>query len=488
VNAHSRVRASSPARARGWFRQALVFAWSAEPRTRISGRAVRADICLAAAATVAALATVKFGSSASSEAHRLVFPAGDGTYIPKPALPGSPPPVPWTAFTAAVVTTAPLAARRLAPLATFWAILAATVATSRYGTAVTFAAAVLAAYSAVVYSRSRGLALLSLPVAGVIVSAAFQDTTPPLPGRATALVVLVAIMIVGNAARVWKQRARDSQARIGHLQAEHEAQTLHAVELERARIASELHDVVTHNVSVMVVQAGAARQVLVGSPDEARAALLAVEASGRTAMTELRHLLGLLAPSGGPQAVTAAGETDTGALRPQPGLDRLRPLIGRVAAAGLPVQLRVSGSPRTLPPGLDLAAYRVIQEALTNVMKHAALARTTVRLDYRPGELVIEVADDGPPVPAAAAANRGGAPADPDAAPANASAGPGGGRGLLGLRERVALYGGEFDAGRRPGGGWLVRARLCDNPLPAEAVGPRPADPARPAPLAAPRR
>jgi signal transduction histidine kinase len=436
---------------------------------------------------VAALVTVKFGSSASSEAHRLVFPAGDGNYIPKSALQGSPPPVPWTAFTAAVVTTAPLAARRLAPLATFWAILAATVATSRYGTAVTFAAAVLAAYGAVVYSRFRGLALLSLPVAGVIVSAAFKDTAPPLPGRATALVVLVAIMIVGNAARVWKQRARDSQARIGHLQAEHEAQTRRAVELERARIASELHDVVTHNVSVMVVQAGAARQVLAGSPGEARAALLAVEASGRTAMTELRHLLGLLAPSGGPEAVTA-GEADTGALRPQPGLDRLRPLIDRVAAAGLPVQLRVSGSPRTLPPGLDLAAYRVVQEALTNVMKHARQATATVSLGYSRGELVIEVADDGQPVPAAAAANRGPAPANPDATPAHPSAGPGTGRGLLGLRERVALYGGEFDAGRRPGGGWRVRARLCDSPLPAEAAGPRPADPARPAPLAAPRR
>jgi hypothetical protein len=179
VNAR-RVRASTTPHVRGRFRQALRFAWSAEPRTPVCGRAVRADICLAAVATVAALATVKFGSSASSEvAHKLVFPAGDGLYMPNPALPGSPPPVPWTAFAAAVVTTASLAARRLAPLATFWVVLAAAVAARDYGTAVSFAAAVLAAYSAVTYSRFRGLALLSLPLAGVIVSAAFEDTAPP---------------------------------------------------------------------------------------------------------------------------------------------------------------------------------------------------------------------------------------------------------------------------------------------------------------------
>jgi len=161
---------------------------------------------------------------------------------------------------------------------------------------------------------------------------------------------------------------------------------------------------------------------------------------------------------------------DAASLQPQPGLDQLRPLIDRVAAAGLPVELRISGSPRVLPPGLDLAAYRVVQEALTNVMKHTRHAKTMVRLDYGPEELVIEVTDDGPPV--TAAANRGAVPA-----PADAGTGTGTGRGLLGLRERVALYGGEFDAGQRPGGGWRVRARLRDNPLPTG-----------PAQLAAPQR
>jgi len=198
---------------------------------------------------------------------------------------------------------------------------------------------------------------------------------------------------------------------------------------------------------VMVVQAGAARRVLAASPGEATAALLAVEASGRAAMIELQHLLGLLSPVDGMQPPGAE------LLRPQPGLDRLQPLIDRVAAAGLPVELTVSGGPRALPPGLDLACYRVVQEALTNVMKHAGLARTAVRLDYRPDELIIDVSDDGPAVTARA----------------------GDGRGLLGLRERVSMYGGEFDAGPRPAGGWRVTARLPLDPQPADGADAGPA-------------
>jgi signal transduction histidine kinase len=213
--------------------------------------------------------------------------------------------------------------------------------------------------------------------------------------------------------------------------------------------------VVTHNVSVMIVQAGAARQVLAADPAEATAALLAVESSGRAAMTELRHLLGLLSPPTGTgeepgQGAGAADGAEAGQdLSPQPGLGRLRPLIDRVAAAGLPVGLQVAGEPRVLPPGLDLAAYRAIQEALTNVIKHAGKSRTLVRLDYREADLVVEVADAGRPI----------------AAPGPAAAGvPGSGRGLLGLRERMALYGGDLDAGPAPGGGWLVRARLPVDP------------------------
>ena len=171
-------------------------------------------------------------------------------------------------------------------------------------------------------------------------------------------------MAVALAMRTWRQRAGDSAARLRQAEAEHEAETRRAVEAERARIASELHDVVTHNVSVMVVQAGAARRVLGSSSEQAPEAqiaieaLLAVEASGRTAMGELRHLLGLLAPSGG----------DNAALVPQPDVGQVRSLVERVRLAGLPVELTITEA-RALPPGVALAAYRVVQEGLTNVIK-----------------------------------------------------------------------------------------------------------------------
>jgi len=228
----------------------------------------------------------------------------------------------------------------------------------------------------------------------------------------------------------------------------------------------------------MVVQAGAARRVLDSSPDDAREALLAVEASGRTAMTELRNLLGLLAPSGEaesgtPEAAGAAqapvpGDAGDAVLTPQPGAARIPALLARLCAAGMPVELSVdapAGTPPTLPPGIDLAAFRVVQEGLTNVMKHAGPARTLVRLEYRPRDLFITVSDDGPPPGSAPAAATG-----PRAAP-----GPGSGaRGLIGLRERIAVYGGELDAGPRPGGGWRLAAKIPldlvagDLPAPAE--------------------
>ena len=277
-----------------------------------------------------------------------------------------------------------------------------------------------------------------------------HGTMPQLQDSSATLLLLGPILVAGNAMHVWRRQAGDSQARLHRLQAEHEAATRRALDLERARIASELHDVVTHNVSVMIVQAGAARQVLAAAPDQATSAMLAVEASGRAAMTELRNLLGLLGPPGAadepaPGDCAGAGQE----LRPQPGLGQLRSLVDGVAAAGLPVDLHVGELPPGLPPGLDLAAFRVVQEALTNVIKHAGKPRTSVSVDCRDGDLVVAVADSGRPAGAAA----GAAPAI-----------PGAGRGLLGLCERVAMYGGELEAGPRPDGGWLVRARIPADP------------------------
>ncbi|MEU9627210.1 histidine kinase [Streptomyces luteogriseus] len=231
------------------------------------------------------------------------------------------------------------------------------------------------------------------------------------------------------------------------LERERESAARTAVEAERARIAAELHDIVSHNVSLMVVQAGAAREVLATMPDEAEAALSAVESAGRTAMTELRHLLGLLAP-----AQSGDDEPYGQDLAPQPSLSRLSPLIDRIAFAGLPVEVRISGEPRPLPTGIDVTGYRIIQEALTNALKHADGTKAEVTVRYAEHYLRVEVLNSGPSVLTGDAVG-------PRSRPAAGRA-HGAGRGLLGLRERVAVYGGDLDARRRLGGGYRVRARI----------------------------
>ncbi|MGA8117608.1 MAG: histidine kinase [Actinocatenispora sp.] len=222
------------------------------------------------------------------------------------------------------------------------------------------------------------------------------------------------------------------------LEREREAAARTAVEAEHVRIARDLHDIVSHNVSVMIIQTGAAREVLAGNPagtEEAVRALHAVEGAGRDTMTELRHLLGVLAP--------AQDGTDEADLAPQPSMRQLGSLVDRIAFAGLPVEVRISGEPRALPAGVDVAAYRIVQEALTNALKHGTAGRAEVAVRYTDRHLRVEVLSDAPgPVPA-----RG-------------ERGAGTGRGLLGLRERVALYGGDLDARRRLGGGYRVRARI----------------------------
>ena len=466
------------------------FLWQADQPPVASPAARAADVAIAAAAMIASLVIVivqaRIGSRGLSILIARPGPKGGEVLIGPPAAGSWPPP---GILVCAVLTTAPLAFRRIYPITAFCVILAAVIGSSGHGTTITFAAAIFAAYSAVVYSPYRRAALLSVLAGAVIVTAAYPNTTPPVPERYTALLILLPTVSVAMAMRTWRRRAGESAERLRRAQAEHEAETRRAVELERARIASEMHDVVTHNVSVMVVQAGAARRVLDSSPGEAREALLAVEASGRTAMTELRHLLGLLAPSGdaepGPAAVAAqqapagAGEA---ALTPQPGVARIPALLARVRGAGMPVELSVdtppetsgvSGVPRALPPGIDLAAFRVVQEGLTNVLKHAGPAPTTVRLEYRPRDLLVTVSDDGPPPGSAPAAAAGPGAAGPGTAGPARAAGPGpGGRGLIGLRERIAVYGGELDAGPRPGGGWRLAARIPLEPAAGELPFP----------------
>ena len=440
---------ASSGRPPGPARRLADYLWQPDEQPAVPAASRAADAILAVVATlVAVLAVIQQFRTAGTSIVFPIRPGVQGIRI------GAPPPQfpPAGTLLAAALTTAPLAYRRTYPIMSFCVVLGAVIASSGHTTTITFAAAILAAYSAVAYSPYRRAALLTVLAAAVVVTAAYPDTTPPVPERFSAMLILLPTVAVGVAIRVWRRRASESAERLRQAQAEHDAQTRRAVALERARIAAEMHDVVTHNVSVMVVQAGAARRVLDSAPQDARAALLAVEASGRTAMTELRHLLGLLAPAAG-GAEEAAVSADDATLTPQPGLDRIPALVARVREAGMPVELSVEAAGRTsrdLPGGIDLAAFRVVQEALTNVMKHAGSARTTVCLEYRPRDLLITVSNDEP-VP-------GHAP------------GPQGGRGLIGLRERIALYGGELDAGPRPGGGWRLVAGIPLDPAAGDVV------------------
>jgi signal transduction histidine kinase len=437
---------------RALLRRVGAFITAADPKQPVSRRDVVMDVTLAATATVAVLATMAQPSG-------LLLPvqagAGGGTYLTPAAGIGP------AAMALAALTTAPLALRRIRPLTAFWLTVLAAASSPHYAAnVVTLAAVVLAAYSALAYSRFSRAAIVSMPASGWLDAIYLHNhSVSSLPHMGTALLVLLLVVMAALTVSQWRRRAAESRERLLQVQAEQEAATNAAVEQERARIAAELHDVVTHNVSVMIVQAGAARQVLGESPDQARAALLAVESSGRAAMAELRHLLGLLSPHD-PAGETAARQPGADPeLRPQPGLARLVALVDRVRAAGLPVELDVSGLPPALPPGLEVAAYRIVQEALTNVIKHAGKPRTSVRAGCQAGQLVIEVADAGRTMAVIG--------------PVGASL-PGSGRGLVGMRERAALYGGELQAGPRPGGGWLVTARIPVDPGVLELASQQP--------------
>ena len=235
--------------------------------------------------------------------------------------------------------------------------------------------------------------------------------------------------------------ARERQAYIGTVEERaalaertREAEAQRAVAEERERIAREMHDVVTHHVSVIVIQAGAAERALERRPEDARGAVAAIAKTGRQALADMRTMLGILGP------VRGRASDGSDAPEPMPGLDRLGELIESVRAAGLPVELSVSGERRQLHPGVELSAYRIIQEALTNTLKHAHGGRSHVTVRYGPADLELRVDDEG-----------GSGSRDIAAA--------GHGRGLIGMRERVAMFGGDFEAGPSPTG-FRVAARL----------------------------
>jgi signal transduction histidine kinase len=226
--------------------------------------------------------------------------------------------------------------------------------------------------------------------------------------------------------RQFKQAA-EAKERAARAEREREERARLAVAEERARIARELHDVVGHSVSVMTVQAAGVRRLLRPEQEREREALLIVERTGREALAEMRRMVGVLRrPEEAP------------ALAPQPSLEHLDRLVEQARDAGLPVELRIEGEARELPAGVDLTAYRLVQEGLTNALKHARATRAEVRVDYRDGEIEVTVSDNGTGV----------------------GNGDASGHGLVGMRERVSVYGGELQAGPQPGGGYRLRATL----------------------------
>jgi signal transduction histidine kinase len=340
---------------------------------------------------------------------------------------------PWFAVPAVTLVLLPLLGRRRYPFAapaTVWLVGAALSFVD--GRLVVFTTAAMAAGMAASFllGNLRDAVQARIGLAVVLSGAAIIVYNDPkhTPGEFLFIPVLFAIAwLAGFALRERATQAEAAEERASQAEREREAAARVAVAEERARIARELHDIVAHAVSVMVLQVGAVRHNLPESLADDADALRGVEKTGRTALAEMRRLLGAMRRDG-----------DDLELTPQPGLDGLDSLLEEVGRAGLPVRLHVDGEPAPLPRAIDLSAYRIVQEGLTNALKHARASHADVTLRYAPDELQIEVRDDG----------EGGGGSD----------GPG--YGLVGVRERVKIYGGEMTAGTATEGGFILRASL----------------------------
>jgi signal transduction histidine kinase len=325
---------------------------------------------------------------------------------------------------------AAIAWRRRVPVAVLVVQIAGLALEPRALAAPQVIAFLTAAFSAALYSDRRVLVAALVLVAATVTSALAGQLMVAhwlLP-----FLLLGLLWLAGSALRRRELRAVASAERADRLEREQEA----ALRAERARIARELHDLVTHSVSVMVLQTGAAREIMSQDERRSRAMLESVESSGRSALEELRRLLGLL-----------SDQHADAPRSPQPGVTEITTLVEQVRQAGVAVELSVAGEPRVVSGGVGVAAYRIVQEALTNVLKHADGAPSQVVLRWSDTALELEILDHGPP--------HNGAQFDPPV-----------GRGLAGMRERAAMYGGTLDAGPGPDGGYEVRARI-----PLEAHG-----------------
>ncbi|HXW86688.1 MAG TPA: sensor histidine kinase [Streptosporangiaceae bacterium] len=342
----------------------------------------------------------------------------------------------WFCIPAIAVLVLPIFARRRFPFAgpaVFWFV----------GAGITFVDPVLVPYAEALFvvgmadafllgnlrdARKAGAGLAV--VVGSAVTIAYNNPDHSVSQLVFVPLAFAVSWVAGFAVRERAEQAEAAEARATAAELERDAAARIAVAEERARIARELHDIVAHAVSVMVLQVGAVRHNLPDTLAEERDALSGVERVGRAALTEMRRLLAVMRRDG-----------DRAELAPQPGLDGLNSLVNDIGRAGLPVELHVEGEPFPLPRGIDLSAYRIAQEALTNALKHAHASHADVTICYTPEEVQIEVRDNGH----------------------GAVTSNGHGHGLIGIRERVKLYGGDMTAGTTDGGGFILSTRL---PLP----------------------
>ena len=341
------------------------------------------------------------------------------------------------AYVAVAVAGLPLAVRRRWPLAALFGSAAGVMVyvVREYAGGPVYLAPLVAIYTlAVRRDRRRALVPTTVAIGALIVAGVVVD--PKGNGVIHVLYIswAVAALFIGESTRSRRERVAALEERARYLEESHEEEARRRVAEERLRLARDLHDVVAHSLASISVQAGVGAHVIDQHPDEARAALLAIKQVSREALGELRATLGVL----------RQGADDEGVpLAPTPGLDGLGVLVGRLEQAGVPVALAVEGDARPLAPAVDVAAYRIVQESLTNVLRHAGPARAAVTVTYLDGCVEVEVVDDG----------RG-------AAATRAPGSPSSGHGIAGMRERATAVGGEVDAGPRPGGGYRVRARL----------------------------
>ena len=328
------------------------------------------------------------------------------------------------------LTTLPIAMRRYRPLAVLAVTVAAETMLLLFSSRVQVPLGVIVALYTVASRCERPVSIraaswVALPITvGVIVNSGLST------GRIIPKLALFGIAwVVGDNVRTRRAYLAELEARAARLEREREEQAERAVIEERTRIARELHDVIAHNVSVMVVQASAGEDVFDSDPARARESLSAVASTGRAALTELRRLLGVI-----------RADEDHAGYAPQPGIEYLDELVGQIRETGLTVELSVLGEPRELPEGVGLCAYRIVQEALTNTLKHADASEAQVSVRYVADALELQVTDDGRAAPLVNGDTTG--------------------HGLIGMRERVALFGGELWVGARAGRGFEVSARL----------------------------